>query len=171
MKYILNIILFFISIPARLKGVKFGKNSFINYGYDFVTPQLKNIFIGDNYLVAKRAWIQTINNGKIEIGNNTNVGRNVTISSNKSIKIGDNCLLSYNVSLLDHNHVFKNNISPIYSGTTDGIRIAIGDNSFIGAHSFIMPGVIFWGNYIVGANSVIVKSFNDCSVIAGSPIN
>jgi acetyltransferase-like isoleucine patch superfamily enzyme len=54
-------------------------------------------------------------------------------------------------------------------GLTEGKGIEIGDNSFIGAHSFILKGVSLGRNCVVGANSVVTKSFPDCSIVSGNP--
>lgn len=158
------------SIPARIKGVKFGANSLIGPGYDFISTQMKNIFVGNGVTIGKFAWIQTIGKGKINIDNGTSIGRNVTISCHKKISIGKNCLFSYNVSLLDHHHKFDNkSISVLHQGISKGDEITIGDDCFIGAHVFIMPGVKLGKHVVVGANSVVTKSFPGYCVVAGCP--
>lgn len=52
------------NLPAKLKGLKIGKNSFLGPGYDFFFVQLKNIVIGDNIQIGRDAWLQTVKNGK-----------------------------------------------------------------------------------------------------------
>ena len=52
---------------------------------------------------------------------------------------------------------------------TQGEPILIGDDCFIGCGAVILHGVKLGKNCIVGANSVVTKSFEDYSVIAGSP--
>jgi len=170
MNILVNGILNLVKIPAMVKGMRFGENSYIAPGYDFLNVQMKNIHLGDGVLIGKRAWVQTIDDGTIEIGNNSNIGRNVTISSRKRVVIGKNVLFSYNVSVLDHNHEFKDlSCPPVKSGITQGAEIIISDDCFIGAHSFLMGGVTLGKHCVVGANSVVTKSFKDYSVIAGSP--
>lgn len=165
-----KIIAYLISIPARIKGVKFGRNSFIGPFYD-LDPKMRGVILKDNVMIGRNAWldIPLTSEGKIIIEEGTQIGRNVVMSAVKKIKIGKKCLLSYNVSLIDHDHMFARNISPIESGLTEGQEIEIGDNCFIGAHSFILKGVKLGKNCVVGAGSVVRKSFPDYSVITGNP--
>jgi maltose O-acetyltransferase len=48
-------------------------------------------------------------------------------------------------------------------------KIKIGNNCFIGARAFIMPGVIIGHNSIVGAGSIVSKSVPPNVVVAGNP--
>jgi acetyltransferase-like isoleucine patch superfamily enzyme len=159
------------SIPARLKGMRFGKNSYIGLGYDFIFVRLKNVSVGNNVWIGSNAWISTVNdNSYITIEDETRIGRNATIACVKEIRIGKYCILSYNVSILDHDHEFHNlNTFPIQSGLTEGKKIVIEDGCFIGAHSFILKGVHLGKHCVVGANSVVTKSFPAYSVVAGNP--
>jgi acetyltransferase-like isoleucine patch superfamily enzyme len=47
--------------------------------------------------------------------------------------------------------------------------VVIGDHSWIGANSVIMPGVKIGRFCVVAANSFVNKSFDDYSVIGGNP--
>ncbi len=161
-----------ISIPARIKGMKFGRNSFIGPGYA-VAPILKGVTLGDNVVVGRDAWFDIsryTKDGRISIGDGTQIGRNAVVSACKNISIGKKCLLSYNVTIVDHDHdVLKAEISPMDAGITEGREIIIEDECFVGAHSFILKGVHLGKHSVVGANSVVTKSFSAYSVIAGSP--
>jgi len=163
---------YLISVPARVKGMKFGKNSFIGPGYD-TAPVLKGVVLGDNVLIGRGAWLDIsryTKNAKIIIGDKTQIGRFATMSSAEKISIGKKCLLSYNVSVMDHDHnVLDPDISPLDGGITEGKEVIIEDECFIGAHSFILKGVHLGKHCVVGANSVVTKSFPAYSVIAGSP--
>ncbi|MBU2258230.1 MAG: acyltransferase, partial [Candidatus Omnitrophica bacterium] len=58
---------------------------------------------------------------------------------------------------------------PVDSGLTNAEEVAIEDECFIGAHSFILKGVRLGRHCVVGANSVVTRSFPANSVIAGAP--
>jgi len=161
-----------ISVPARLKGMRFGRNSFIGPGYD-VKPTLKGVILGDSVIIGRNAWFdisKKTKGGQIIVGDGTQIGRNAVLSACKKISIGKKCLLSYNVTLVDHDHaVFDPDVSPMDAGITEGKEIAIEDECFIGAHSFILKGARLGKHCVVGANSVVTKSFPANSVVAGNP--
>lgn len=165
----LRLLCWLCNIPARLRGVKFGRFSYLGPGYDFLRGQMKNITLRDDVLVDKNAWLQTHGEGQIIIEGHTYIGRNFTVSSANKVHIKKGCLFSYNVSLLDHDHLFSKDISPNDLGISQGQAIEIGENCFLGAHSFVLKGVKLGKNCVVAANSVVNRSFPAYSVIAGSP--
>lgn len=162
---------YLISIPARMKGMKFGKNSFIGPRYD-LSPMLRGVILGNDVIIGRNAWLDIstyTKGGEIIIGDGTQIGRNVMISACKKIEIGKKCLFSFGVSLLDHDHKFEAGKSPLEIGISEGKEIEIGDNCFVGAHSFILKGVKLGKNCVVGAGSVVIDSFGENSIIAGNP--
>jgi acetyltransferase-like isoleucine patch superfamily enzyme len=60
-------------------------------------------------------------------------------------------------------------IPPLLQGIDEPQEIKIGDDCFLGAHSFILKGVSLGKHCVVGANSVVTSSFPDYTVIAGAP--
>ncbi len=149
--------------------MRFGKGSYIGPGYDLFFVNLKGIVLEDKVVIGKNAWLETPG-GKIIIKTGTQIGRNAVISSHKQILIGKKCLISYNVSIFDSDHKFNmSDFSPMKTGQDKPKSVVIGDNCFIGAHSFILKGVHLGSHCVVGANSVVTKSFPSGSVIAGNP--
>ena len=170
LKMLLHVLGFIVSIPARIKGMKFARGAFIGPGYDWLFVQLTNISLGENVLIGRRAWICTLGDGAILIGKGTSIGRDATIAASKRISIGNNVLVSYGVSFLDHDHEFRSlDAPPIMQGITPGEEISVGDNCFIGARSFVLKGVSLGRHCVVGANSVVTSTFPEGSLIAGNP--
>lgn len=79
------------------------------------------------------------------------------------LKIGENTLWAFNVSIVTGNHGLLDR--DIYT-TGD---VTIGKNCWLAKGVSIMPGVSLGDNVTVGANSVVTKSFPDNVVIAGVP--
>ncbi|QQG44075.1 MAG: acyltransferase [Candidatus Roizmanbacteria bacterium] len=170
----MKLLYYIFSIPARLKGMKIGKGSTIGPFYDFLFNDFSNVILGKKVNIGAHAYINPIKNKKtkpkIMIEDGTNIGRYSTLSCVKEINIGKNCLIGYNVSFLDHDHeLYDMKKTPVTNGLTDGEKIIIENDCFIGAHSFILKGVNLGKRCIVGANSVVTKSFPAYSVIAGNP--
>ncbi len=83
------------------------------------------------------------------------------------ISIGDDVTIAGGTVLLTHdNSVIKCDLDATdYFG-----RISIGDHCFIGFNSILLPGVTLGERTIVGAGSVVTKSFPQGNVvIAGNP--
>lgn len=84
---------------------------------------------------------------------------------NAKIYIGKGTKIAANCGFITANHVFND-----LTKSTEGKDIKIGENCWIGMNSVILPGVNLGNNTIVGAGSIVTKSFPDghC-VIGGNP--
>ena len=71
------------------------------------------------------------------------------------ISIGDNCYLTFNVTILAHDASTKNYIDYTKIGA-----VTIGNNCFVGAGSIILPNVHIGDNVIIGAGSVITHDIS-----------
>ena len=163
---------FFRLLLPRVLGLRTGNGVCVGGGIEWPLGNVANIQLGEKVSLGKRGWFYLpLNNraAKIKIGSGTSVGNDFVITSNGSIEIGNDCLLSYRVTVMDHSHVTGAGIGPVTSGLTQGEPVSIGDKCFIGCNVVIMPGVKLGDNCVVGANSVVTKSFEAGSVIAGAP--
>ena len=161
---------FLFSFPARLKAMKIGEGAYLGPGYSFIGIDFSTVSIGKKTVIGAGAFINPIQSGVIIVENGTNIGRRVTLSALKKISIGKNCLFGYDVSVLDHDHnVMDPKKSPVEAGLGKPHEVVIDDECFIGAHSFILKGVRLGKHCVVGAGSIVTKSFPAYSVIAGNP--
>lgn len=137
-----------------------------------------NISIEKDTSIGKLAWIaaikqyenQKFKNPKIYIGNNTRIGNFVCITAVNSIKIGNGVLISDHFYTSDHSHLTNPNLgSPIKQNLEMKGEVIIGDNCFIGMRVSVLPGVSLGNNCIVGAHSVVTKSFPPFTMLAGIP--
>ena len=105
----------------------------------------------------------------IEIGNDTNIEQNVHITGGHKVHIGEQCSLLSGCVITDINHPYENISIPASKQTIKSTPVSIGNQCFIGTHAVILPGVTLGKHVVVGANSVVTKSFPDNCVIAGIP--
>lgn len=109
------------------------------------------------------------------IGNNCQINDSVHIASADNVTIGNNVLIASRVFITDLNHgsYAGESQSPAYSIVSERALatnpVSIGDNVWLGEGVVILPGVNLGKNCIVGANSVVTKSYPDNVIIAGNP--
>lgn len=125
--------------------------------------------------------LQSVGDGKLEIGNNTCIYRRTKIGSVNNIRIGSSVIIS------NHVHIYDNNNHPVSSrvrremcmGDFDGDAwrwthsvskpIVIEDNVWIGEYSAILKGVTIGKGAVVGCRSVVTKDVPPFTIVAGNP--
>ena len=107
--------------------------------------------------------------GKLVIGNNFEISAESSLVCFKEIVIGDNCLLSWDILIIDTDF---HKITGVSDGTVSNPdkKIIIGSNVWIGCRSTILKGSEISSNTVVAANTVVNKKFEtgNC-VIGGNP--
>lgn len=149
-----------------------GKNSKI-YKPLFMN-NTKYIRIGSNVSIRNNLRIEAIDNFRVpvlEIGDNVNIEQNVHIICSNKVIIGDNCSITANCALVDTEHPYEEIMCKKIGNELlkKPQEIVISNNCFLGIGSIVFPNVILGEHSVVGANSVVTKSFPAYSVIAGNP--
>ncbi len=140
--------------------------------------------INDNDKVKRDAtFYKLINNAKkglwieppfyCDYGYNIKAGKNVFMNFNccildvAEVQIGDNCMMGPNVQIYTATHPLE--FKERNSGREFAKPISIGKNVWIGGNAVICPGVNIGNNVVIGAGSIVTKSFPDDVFIAGNP--
>ncbi len=87
------------------------------------------------------------------------------------ITLEKNCRISGNVTFINHDGgtwAFRNTDEK-YKDVVKYGKIVVGENTFVGARSIIMPGVTIGKNCVIGAGSVVTKNIPDGTVVCGVP--
>lgn len=86
------------------------------------------------------------------------------------ITFEDNVRLSFDVVFVTHDGgTFAFRDLPEYEDVIKYGKIHVGERTFIGCRSIIMPGVTIGKRCVVAAGSVVTKSVPDGTVVAGVP--
>lgn len=100
----------------------------------------------------------------VKVGKRTLIYSNILTSEPYLISIGEDSVISTDVTFVTHDYSIHNVIPS--KGNLFG-EIAIGNNCFIGEKAIIMYGVSLANNVIVAAGSVVVNSFSEENIIVG----
>jgi len=92
------------------------------------------------------------------------IGDMVNLYSLDKIELGEGSIIAQESYLCTGTHDFTHPNRPLLTA-----KITIGDRVFIGARSFIMPGMTIGNDVIIGACSVVTKDVPAHSLVAGNP--
>lgn len=142
----------------------------INKCQFFIKGNNNTIIIGSECRLSGMIfWIQDDNN-MIKIGAKTSIGSGTELAvlEGTSIEIGEDCMLSDNISIrTSDSHSIINE-----SGKRINLAksITIGDHCWIGMQCLIMKGAILEKNSILGARSILTKQYTipGC-ILTGAP--
>lgn len=159
----------------RLQFYEFGKGSYIRRPLLILNP--KQIRIGSRVSIREGIRLEVVRSSQhrtphLSIGDETNIEQNVHIVCHSRIRIGSKVSVTGHCSIVDVTHPYENVNERIKVGARikdEDSFVEIGEGSFIGFGSVILPNVRIGNHVVIGANSVVASDIPDYSVAAGAP--
>jgi acetyltransferase-like isoleucine patch superfamily enzyme len=127
------------------------------------------LVIGNGVTIDELTRITVHANSTLIIGNNVYISFSSLISSNSIVEIGNDSLIAHFVSILDTNHVFKDNKLKINQQGGISEPIYIGEDVWVAAGTIVLPGVKVGSHSILAANSVVNKDVQESAIVGGVP--
>jgi acetyltransferase-like isoleucine patch superfamily enzyme len=161
-----------------LKKVNFGKRVWI-YHRAKINIISGKLYIGDNVRLGRSRYgyhggmpfhttcLIDKSNAEITIGNNCRIN-GAYIHAQKSIIIGENCVIASGVNILDSNGHAVNSMNRTIGRDEPG-TIIIGNNVWIGLNVTILKNTYIGDNCVISAGSVVHGKFESNSIIKGVP--
>lgn len=154
----------FSSAVVNLAKVRGGKQCFLKVGSE-------SVVLGGLHFER--------NGARITIGEKTFIGNSSLVAAS-NIDIGNNVLISWGVTVVDHNShslCYSERAEDILdwkNGTKDWSNVIskpvyISNKAWIGFNSIILKGVKIGEGAIVGAGSVVTKDVPAWTIVAGNP--
>lgn len=133
----------------------------------------KHIFIGENTFINTNAVFLECN--KIDIGKNLLIGPNVQIyTATHPLSAKDRLISNPDTNEAAETQLQKKMKIPNSNVKeapyiTQALPVQLGDNSWIGGNTVILPGVTIGSNVTVAAGSLVTKDIPDKMLAMGSP--
>ena len=103
------------------------------------------------------------------------IGRNTTINSSANFRfkkgkilIGENCLIARNVTIITQTYNIDKEVK-ISLDDTIVKDVTIGNNVWVGSNTVIMPGSRIGNGAVIGSGSVVTKCIPDNEIWGGVP--
>ncbi|MGY3931360.1 maltose O-acetyltransferase [Aeromonas encheleia] len=107
----------------------------------------------------------------LRIGEGTSINEYTNIrAAGGDIYIGKHCMIAQFVTIVASNHVVDLGGNMI-EHEWDNVKrnVSIGDNTWIGAGSIILPGVTIGSGCVIAAGSVVTHDVLDNQIVVGAP--
>ena len=131
------------------------------------------IVLGDNIIINQNSRFKNdgFGDGYLEIGDNTMINYNTSISYGDHVKIGKNVLIgAYSFIIGALTHRFDRIDIPIIAQEKESKGgIIIEDNVWIGAGVYVLNGVKIGRDSIIGVGAVVTKNIPEFSIAVGVP--
>ena len=125
------------------------------------------IILGDNVVIRDNSILRSCG-GIIKIGNRVLINYNFVCHALGNLTIGDNTLISPNVSIFCQNHSIKRD-KLIRNQSNSSKGILIHEDVWIGAGAIILDGVTIGPGAVIGAGSVVTKNVPAYEIWCGNP--
>ncbi|MEA3185778.1 MAG: hypothetical protein QOJ74_2255 [Ilumatobacteraceae bacterium] len=155
---------------------KFGTNSIICFPADTIFNE-HYIHIGAGTMIGAHVTLsagmmpgqQCLTNPVVRIGDRCLIGKGSGIVGHLAIDIGNDVWTGHHVYITDQNHGYDDVTRPISQQTMPEEPVVIGDGSWIGYGTVVLPGARIGRHVTVGANSVVNGDLPDYCVAVGAP--
>lgn len=134
------------------------------------------MLMGDRIAIWNHARIEGISEYEgvkfspaIIINDGVTIQQNLHLTCAKKVEIGKNTAIAANVTITDINHGYERIDMPPERQPIEVTDVSIGDDCKIYNNVVILPGSKLGKHNIVGANSIVRGTFPEYCVIAGTP--
>lgn len=162
--------------PRGRRFGAFGERSIIMWPVTTVFNE-RYIRIGAHTMIGQHVALsagmvpgqECITDPVVTIGDRCLIGRGSGIVGHFGIHIGDDVWTGHHVYITDQNHGYEDVSRPISTQSQPEREVRIGDGSWLGYGTVVLPGAVIGKHVVIGANSVVTGHIPDYSVAVGAP--
>lgn len=112
---------------------------------------------------------QMVTDPVISIGDRCLIGKGSGIVGHLEVSIGDDVWTGHHVYITDQNHGYADLDLPVSRQMMPERPVRVGDGSWLGHGTVVLPGADIGAHVVIGANSVVTGTIPDYSIAAGAP--
>lgn len=145
---------------------KFTQSGILIVKESFPLPKIINkggSLLAENCQFYSGVRIEIGKTGTVSIGNGTYINRNTLLVCESNIKIGANCKISWDVTIMD------SDLHPLNSEETIHKPVNIEDKVWIGCRCIILKGVTIGEGAVIAAGSIVTKNVPPYTIFGGNP--
>lgn len=154
----------------------FGEGSIICHPYTTIFNE-RYISIGRDTMIGPNVALsagmvpgqECLTSPVVRIGDRCLIGRGSGIVGHLAVDIGNDVWTGHHVYITDQNHGYEETEVPISKQSQPESPVTIGDGSWLGHGTVVLPGARIGRHVAVGANSVVVGELPDFCVAVGAP--
>ena len=105
----------------------------------------------------------------LEVEDDVDFAVGVVVTTAGGVTIGERTLIGYRAQIISANHRIPEKRGKIFRAGHEKDFVRIGRDAWIGANAIILPGVEVGEGSVVAAGSVVTKSVEAFSIVAGCP--
>ncbi len=162
--------------PAGRRFGRFGEGSIICFPPNTIFNE-HFIHIGAGTMIGPQVTLsagmvpgqQCLADPVVSIGDRCLIGKGSGIVGHFGIHIGNDVWTGHHVYITDQNHGYDDITRPISQQSQPEQAVEIGDGSWLGFGTVVLPGARIGKHVTIGANSVVTGDIPDYSVAVGVP--
>lgn len=155
---------------------RFGAGSIICFPYNTMFNE-HYIHIGEGTMIGPQVTLSAgmvpgqvcLADPVVRIGDRCLIGKGSGIVGHFGIDIGNDVWTGHHVYITDQNHGYEDISRPISQQTQPERAVTIGDGSWLGFGTVVLPGSNIGKHVTIGANSVVTGDIPDYTVAVGAP--
>jgi acetyltransferase-like isoleucine patch superfamily enzyme len=131
--------------------------------------QNAKIIIGDNVRVDRGVRLLATNSAVINLANGVRIGLYSVLNGGDDIWVGERSLISGFVYLQTSMHGFKDKNKAVQKQGYSHAPVKLEEDTWLGTHVVVLPGVTLAKGVVVGSNAVVTKSAAAYTILGGVP--
>lgn len=147
---------------------KIAKGALLHKGVRLLFRRYGTVTIKTGTNIQRNTRI-VIDGGELNIGEGCSFGEDNIINVFSKVVFGNRVLTADRVSFISNIHSYENIGIPICDQETKSGAIEIGDGTWFGINSTVLPNTVIGRNCVIAAHAVVKGIFPDNCVIAGVP--